>query len=83
MRKTVIGVMGAGSCDARTAALAYEVGQRIAERGAVLLCGGGGGVMTAAAEGAQDAGGLTVGVLPGKSEVESPPNAHISLSTLR
>lgn len=79
-RRTVIGVMGAGDCDADTAALAREVGRLVAERGAVLLCGGRGGVMEAAAAGARGAGGLVIGVLPGRDARESPPNPHVEVA---
>lgn len=44
--------------------LAYEAGFEIAKTGAVLMSGGLGGVMKAAANGARDAGGLTVGIIP-------------------
>jgi uncharacterized protein (TIGR00725 family) len=72
-------VAGGGRCDQATHDVAVEVGREIARAGAVLLCGGGGGVMAAAAEGARSAGGLTVGVLPGKDAVESPPNPAIEI----
>src|SRR5216110_2530 len=52
----------------------------VAERGGVLLCGGRGGVMEAAAEGARAAGGLTLGILPGMSAKDSPPNPYIDLA---
>jgi len=45
--------------------LALEVGRLAAERGAVVLTGGLSGVMEAACRGAKQAGGLTVGILPG------------------
>jgi hypothetical protein len=61
----VLGVIGDGECDATTAAVAEEVGREIARRGAVLVCGGLGGVMAAACRGARSAGGMTVGILPG------------------
>jgi hypothetical protein len=60
-----IGVLGPGTAAPDTLALADEVGAEIARRGAVLVCGGLGGVMEAAARGAKDAGGVTVGILPG------------------
>jgi len=60
-----IGVIGAGSCDSRTYALAREVGNHIGKNGWVLICGGLGGVMEAAAKGCMEAEGLTVGILPG------------------
>ena len=55
--RTIIGVIGDSDPAPETAALAEEAG-------AVLVCGGLGGVMEAAARGAKSAGGLTVGVLP-------------------
>jgi hypothetical protein len=79
-RKPVIGVMGAGRCGAEMSRLAHRVGQLIAERGAVLLCGGMGGVMEAACAGAREAGGVTVGILPGMNELDSPPNPYVDLA---
>ena len=73
-----IAVIGGGACDERCRRLAYETGREIGRRG-VLLCGGRGGVMAAAAEGARSVGGMTVGILPGAGEAESPPNPHIQL----
>ena len=78
--RVVIGVMGPAACDPDTAELARAVGRGVAERGGVLLCGGRGGVMEAAAEGAHSAGGLTLGILPGTSARESPPNAYIDVA---
>ncbi len=63
-RRVQIAVSGAGVCDEAVARLAEEVGREIAQHGAVLICGGLGGVMEAAARGARTAGGLTIGILP-------------------
>ncbi len=60
-----IGVVGASHCSKDTAQIAQAVGYEIAGRGGVLICGGEGGVMRAAAMGAKKAGGLTIGILPG------------------
>lgn len=60
----IIGVIGDGTCSPAVAATAEEVGRRLAERGAVVVCGGLGGVMEAACRGAKSAGGLTIGILP-------------------
>ncbi len=60
-----IGVMGPSACSPRVYGLAREVGNGIARRGGLLICGGGSGVMEAAAKGAKEAGGVTVGILPG------------------
>jgi uncharacterized protein (TIGR00725 family) len=60
-KKFQVGVIGAGTCTPKEAQAAYIVGQEIARRGAVLVCGGLGGVMEAACRGSKDAGGTTVG----------------------
>lgn len=77
-KQRLIGVIGAGACDARVAAHAEAVGRGIAEAGFVLVCGGLGGVMEAACRGASQAGGTTVGVLPGNTAADA--NAHVSLA---
>jgi uncharacterized protein (TIGR00725 family) len=59
-----IAVIGSG---AEWAAQAEEVGRLLAERGCVVVCGGLGEVMEAAARGAKEGGGTTVGILPGES----------------
>lgn len=79
-RQLIIGVMGAAQCDETTYHEALEVGALIARNGAVLLCGGRTGVMEAAAKGAKSEGGLTIGIMPGGDEQESPPNPFIDLA---
>ena len=76
-----IGVLGASDCSSEVAAIAYEVGREIARQGAVLLCGGLGGVMEAAARGAHEAGGLTVGILPGPDAKAANPYVDIKIVT--
>lgn len=61
-----LAICGAGEADADLVSLGEELGRAVAMAGAVLVCGGLGGVMEAAARGAHRAGGLTIGVLPGK-----------------
>jgi len=65
VEKVVVGVIGSMLAGDRHYQLAVEVGRLAAERGAVVLTGGLGGVMEAACRGAKEAGGLTVGILPG------------------
>jgi uncharacterized protein (TIGR00725 family) len=60
-----VGVVGPGEASASEAAVAEEVGGLLAEGGAVVVCGGLGGVMEAACRGAKSKLGLTVGLLPG------------------
>jgi hypothetical protein len=74
----IIGVIGTSECGAELCGLAREVGRLIAQRGAALVCGGLGGVMEAAARGAKEAGGLTLGILPGDERREA--NAYIDLA---
>ncbi|MGQ9599595.1 MAG: TIGR00725 family protein [Anaerolineae bacterium] len=76
-----VAVIGAASCDERVAALAREVGQEIAKRGAVLVCGGRGGVMEAACQGAKAEGGMTVGILPGTDRREANPYVDVPIAT--
>lgn len=76
-----IGVIGAGSCNAAIAQLATEVGRGIARRGALLICGGLAGVMTAAARGAKEAGGTTVGILPGGDTNAANPYIDFPVAT--
>jgi uncharacterized protein (TIGR00725 family) len=63
-RPLVLTVIGAGDAPEEVCAMAREVGREIASHGAVLLNGGLGGVMRAAAEGARTVGGHTVGIIP-------------------
>lgn len=72
-----IGVIGPGACAPEVARLAERVGAGIARRGAVLVCGGLGGVMEAAARGARDAGGTTLGILPGTDPRAANPHVGI------
>lgn len=76
-----IGVIGPSSCDVRLSDLAYRTGRAIAQRGAVLLCGGLGGVMEAAAQGAREAGGQIIGILPGTSRQGANPYLSYSVVT--
>jgi hypothetical protein len=61
--------------------MAEEVGREIARSGALLICGGLGGVMAAAARGAYQAGGTTVGILPGMLMEEANPHISIPIVT--
>jgi uncharacterized protein (TIGR00725 family) len=71
--KPNIGVLGPNTVTEAEHALGIEVGRCIAAGGAVLVCGGLGGMMQAAAEGAKAAGGQTVGILPGNERSAANP----------
>jgi hypothetical protein len=76
MKPRYVSVIGAGRCGPAQSALAEEVGRLIAKRGATLVCGGLSGVMEAAARGAKQAGGTTIGILPGHDR--KPGNPYLS-----
>jgi uncharacterized protein (TIGR00725 family) len=65
LRQRYIAVIGKGDCNPQEAKLAEEVGKELAARGAILVCGGLGGISEAACRGAKNAGGMTIGILPG------------------
>jgi uncharacterized protein (TIGR00725 family) len=65
MTGPLIAVIGGSTATAEEIAAAEVAGRALAEGGAVLVCGGRGGVMEAACRGAKAAGGLTIGILPG------------------
>ena len=76
-----IGVIGGSDVSPQIDGLSEEVGREIARRGAVLVCGGMGGVMEAACRGASDEGGLTIGILPGDSRRDANPHVRIPIVT--
>lgn len=76
-KSTIIAVIGGGHCSEEIYELAREVGREIARAGAMLICGGMFGVMEAACRGAKEAGGTTIGILPGKSKAEA--NAFVDI----
>ena len=80
-KKKLIAVIGGSQSSAKESKLAEEVGRELAKRGAVLVCGGLGGVMEAACRGASSEGGLTIGVLPGESGREANSYVQIPIVT--
>lgn len=53
-----------GSCDEKDCRNAEDIGRRLARHGAIIVCGGRGGVMEAACKGAKSEDGTTIGILP-------------------
>jgi uncharacterized protein (TIGR00725 family) len=76
-----IAVCGDGNRDTPHREVARTAGRLIAEAGAVLLTGGGAGVMAGATEGARAAGGTTVAVLPDARPADGVAPAHVRLAT--
>ena len=80
-KKVRIGVIGGANPHQDSLRLANQVGKRIAEKGALLVCGGLTGVMEAAARGCRDAGGLSIGILPGEDRESANRYIDIPIAT--
>jgi uncharacterized protein (TIGR00725 family) len=76
-----VGVVGPGDAGTGAREAAMRVGRELGRRGAVVVCGGLGGVMEAACRGAKEAGGTTLGVLPGLDRAEANPYVDVALTT--
>jgi uncharacterized protein (TIGR00725 family) len=81
VRRRQVAVIGKGAPDTELAPLAEDVGRRLADAGAVVVCGGLGGVMEAAARGAREAGGDVIGILPGSDPDEANPHVTHAVAT--
>ena len=77
----MIAVIGGNDAADDILPVAEAVGREIATRGHVLVCGGREGVMEAACRGAREAGGHTIGVLPGPSKAEANPHVEVAIVT--
>jgi uncharacterized protein (TIGR00725 family) len=68
-----VAVVGASRASEQDLADAAAVGRGLADAGAVIVCGGGGGVMAAVSRAASEAGGTVIGMLPGLDRREANP----------
>jgi uncharacterized protein (TIGR00725 family) len=80
-RAPYVVVCGSGQATTEEVAWAEEVGRLIADAGAVLVCGGLGGVMDAAARGCEAGRGLSIGILPGEHRDPASPHLTVSIPT--
>ena len=80
-RRVQISVIGKGTLDEDLAPIAEEVGRRLAEAGAVVVCGGLRGVMEATARGAAAAGGTVIGVIPSSQAGDANPHCTHVIAT--
>ena len=80
-KKKFVAVIGGSECSKEEAKLAEAVGRELAKQGAILVCGGLGGVMEAACRGASAEGGTTIGILPGDSRQAANPYVQIPIVT--
>ena len=80
-QKITVSVIGGHDVNLKVEQLAHKIGIIIAKTGCIAVCGGLGGVMTAVSKGAQSAGGLTIGLLPGNKKTDANPYIDIALPT--
>jgi len=80
-RKKRIAVIGGSQPTSKEAKAAEEVGRELAKQGAILVCGGLGGVMEAACKGTIAEGGVTIGILPGDNHKTANPYVQIPIVT--
>jgi hypothetical protein len=76
-----IAVIGGSRPGRQALDTAFETGRLVARAGAVVVCGGLGGVMEAASRGAREEGGLVVGILPGGSAADANPWVDVPIAT--
>ncbi len=80
-RKKIVAVIGGADPDAQSVAIAEKIGELLAERGAIVVTGGMGGVMEAASKGAKKASGLVIGILPTLDRESANPYVDIPIVT--
>lgn len=76
-----VGVIGGHRASEKHLKMAEAIGEEIAKLGFVLVSGGLSGVMEAACRGAKKAGGLTLGILPGRDRTEANKCVDIPVVT--
>jgi len=79
--KKIIAVIGGRNCTEEQYQIAREVGRLIAENGAILICGGRSGIMEAVCRGADEAGGIAVGILPGDDKLDANEWVTVPIAT--
>jgi predicted Rossmann-fold nucleotide-binding protein len=74
--RLIVGVIGEREASRENYLLALSLGKELAQKGAILITGGLGGVMEAASRGAKEEGGITLGILPGDNPEEALKDAE-------
>lgn len=80
-KRPYIAVIGSSEASAQELADAHEVGLGLARAGALLICGGLGGVMAAACQGVHDGGGLSIGLLPDADRSRANQHVDVAIAT--
>ena len=77
----MVGVIGASEADEQLCTVAEHVGEELASRGAIVICGGLTGVMEAVCRGARKRDGMTVGIIPSDRKEDANPHVQIPIVT--
>jgi hypothetical protein len=81
MSEPYVAVIGASNATEWELATAERVGRLLADAGCVLVCGGLGGVMDAAARGSAAGGGISIGILPGDDRVDASRHLTVAIAS--
>jgi uncharacterized protein (TIGR00725 family) len=76
-----VAVCGPRDCTEADSQAAYQIGELLAEAGAIVLCGGGSGVMAAVAAGVRSRDGVVIGIRPGDSREGASPDLSATIVT--
>jgi len=79
--RVYVAVVGPSAASAEEERVASDVGRLLAGRGAIVVTGGLDGVMAAASRGAREAGGTTLGMLPGTDRTGANPWVDVAVPT--
>ena len=77
----IISVIGDGNPTEKISLLAEEVGELLAKKGIIIVCGGLEGVMESVCRGAKKYGGTTIGIIPGSKASDANKWADIPICT--
>jgi len=81
MNAPYVAVIGASNATEWELTTAERVGRLLADAGCVLVCGGLGGVMDAAARGSAAGGGISIGILPGDDRVDASRHLTVAIAS--
>ena len=79
--KPIVAVIGGHKCSLKVEQQAIRLGNLLGKVGVILVCGGLGGVMKAVSRGMKEAGGISVGILPGENKTSANPYIDIPIPT--
>lgn len=81
MRKLQVVVIGDAQADTAELAFAMKLGQYLGKKGYTVITGGRSGIMEAVSKGAFEAGGITIGIVPGADFEQANPWCSVVIPT--